>query len=116
MIQIAKVGCCICPLYHLQQYLKDRPYLTRALFCHFNGSTLTRYQFSAVLKKTLQVLGFDYSRYKSHSFRIGAASTAAEIGWSADIIKMAGRWSSDAYKSYVRPVSFSMPTLFKPAC
>jgi len=50
----------------------------------------------------LQILGEEYTRYKSHSFRIGAATNAAIKGVSVDKIKTAGRWKSDAFKSYIQ--------------
>jgi len=46
----------------------------------------------------LQILGEEYTNYKSHSFRIGAAIK----GVAVDEIKTAGRWKSDAFKSYIR--------------
>ena len=41
------------------------------------------------------------SKYASHSFRIGATTTAAAAGLPTWLIKMLGRWSSDAYLTYV---------------
>jgi len=40
--------------------------------------------------------------YSSHSFMIGAATTAAAEGFPAWLIKSLGRWSSDAYLTYIR--------------
>ena len=41
--------------------------------------------------------------YASHSFRIGAATTAAAaVGLSSHLIKPLGRWNGNAYMSYVR--------------
>ena len=39
--------------------------------------------------------------YVSHSFRIGATTTAAEAGHPAWIIKSLDHWSSNAYLSYI---------------
>ena len=37
-----------------------------------------------------------------HSFRIGAATTAAEKGVEDSLIKTLGRWESNAYQTYIR--------------
>ena len=41
--------------------------------------------------------------YSGHSFRIGAATTAAETGVGDAVIQRLGRWKSAAYKGYVQP-------------
>ena len=44
--------------------------------------------------------------YTGHNFRIGAAKIAASCGLPDHLIKILGRWSSDAYQIYIRnPVS-----------
>ena len=40
--------------------------------------------------------------YAGHSFRIGAATSAAAAGIPAHMIQALGHWSSDAFKLYVR--------------
>jgi hypothetical protein len=37
-----------------------------------------------------------------HSFRIGGATILAAAGYPDHVIKLAGRWSSDAFLTYVR--------------
>ena len=72
------------------------------LFCHRDGSPLTRYQFGAVLSKVISKLQLNTACYKTHSFRIGAATWLARKGVSHDAIKAMGRWSSDAFRRYIR--------------
>lgn len=90
-----------CPVKLLSQYLKVHPKHVGPLFCHFDGSPLTRYQFSSVLKKSLSAIGI-FGNYKSHSFRIGMATTCALEGMPDDQIKYLGRWRSGAYLKYIR--------------
>lgn len=51
--------------------------LNRAIFCRFLGKPLTRYQFIAVLAKVLTKSSINVKNFKSHSFRVGAATTLA---------------------------------------
>ena len=77
---------------YVSEFLVDRPNIEGPFFCHFGGKTLSRYQFSAVQKKTFGHLGL-HAHFTSHSFRIGAATMAATQGWTEAEIQTAGRWS-----------------------
>ncbi|XP_062573986.1 uncharacterized protein LOC134235834 [Saccostrea cucullata] len=92
----------ICPVKLLKQYSVQRPVTKGPFFCHFDKSPLTRYQFNAILKKSLSCIGVDNNKYKSHSFGIGGATTASINGMSDDQIQEFGRWGSKAYKRYIR--------------
>ena len=66
-----------------------------------------RFEFDASLKQLLHFCGYDTSGYdtsafKGHSFHIGAATAAALRGDSDVQIRAAGRWTSDAFKKYIR--------------
>jgi hypothetical protein len=73
------------------------------LFRQENGVPLTSRQLNLWLKELL-IGNIDYQNGKisSHSFRIGLATTLGTLGFSADDIKEAGRWSSNAYEIYLR--------------
>lgn len=75
-----------CPYSAIQDFLQVRAKTPGPFFCLFSGQLLTRYQFSAILTKNLNSLGIDSIRYKTHSFRIGAAITLAQQGVHNDII------------------------------
>ena len=106
-ITIQKVGGLACPVRNMAGFLDIRPAIQGPLFCHYGGTPLTRYQFSAILNKVLTIVGFDTRLYKTHSFRIGAVSRAYEMGHSDADIQAAGRWRSDAFKTYIRsPTTF----------
>jgi hypothetical protein len=47
-------------------------------------------------------IDYQNGKISSHSFRIGLATTLGTLGFSADDIKEAGRWSSNAYEIYLR--------------
>ncbi len=72
------------------------------LFVFADGKLLSRSRFVDWLRKGLRMAGIDPTMYCSHSFRIGAATTAAKKGVEDCIIKTLGRWESSAYLQYVR--------------
>lgn len=91
------------PVGALETYMQVTKQLTPndPLFL-YRGKPLTRLVFSDYLNRALRFSGVDPQFYKSHSFRIGAATTAALNGVSDQSIKAWGRWSSDAYQRYIR--------------
>lgn len=93
----------ICPVCMVQGYITNRPNLHTNLFIHIDGTPITKYQFTMVFKKCLMTLNMHHMQFSSHSFRIGAATEAAQIGFNEVKIKNIGRWKSAAYKSYIRP-------------
>ena len=97
-----------CPVHYLRQYSSLRGSAPGPLFCFAGGAPVKTPHFTQQLRRALIFCGLDSSRYKSHSFRIGASSWAAEKGLSdAHWIRHLGRWKSDAFKLYVRqPTSF----------
>ena len=96
----------VCPVQAVKAYLQLRPNFLGSFFRHLSGSPLTRYQFVAVLKSVLQAVGVDSTLYSSHSFRIGAATSASLAGISDEKIAQLGRWKSDSFKTYIRIPKF----------
>ena len=72
------------------------------LFRFSDGRSLTRERFIAKVREVLQQIGIDQTKYCGHSFRIGAATTAAKKGIQDSLKKTLGRWESVAYQLYVR--------------
>jgi len=70
----------------------------------------------AAVTKTLRVLlhqaGVNELQYTSYSFCIGAATIAAAAGLPAWFIKQLGRWSSNAYLTYIH----QQPSLTSQVC
>ena len=86
----------------LVQYLAVRGGTPGPLFLLPNNQSLTRALFSSALKKAFQELHMDHRKFNTHSFRIGAATSAKRAGVSDSHLKALGRWRSDAYLKYVR--------------
>lgn len=91
-----------CPVKALINYLHFRGYLPGLLFVNPSKYPLTPYQFTTFLRTVLKYIGQDPAKFNTHSFRIGAATHAAMLGFSALQIKAMGRWQSDAYLKYLR--------------
>ncbi|XP_016109652.1 uncharacterized protein, partial [Sinocyclocheilus grahami] len=72
------------------------------LFTDDSNRPVTRFWFQKHLKSVLLLSGIPADNFSSHSFRIGAATTAAKKGLSQQQIQALGRWSSEAFKSYIR--------------
>lgn len=91
-----------CPVQAMLNFCKHRGHQPGPLFCHTDMSPVTASQFNIELHRCLMFCGLDTSRYKGHSFRIGAACYAADKGFSDAQIRALGRWKSDAFKVYIR--------------
>ncbi|VDI72008.1 Hypothetical predicted protein [Mytilus galloprovincialis] len=64
-----------------------RPSVEGPLFCHYDTKSLTRDQFTSVLKQSLAVLGYKGSNNKLHPFKIGMATSLLIGGYADDDIK-----------------------------
>ena len=95
-----------CPVEAIKEYLKKRGSSQGPLFINKNGQPVSRSQFSIFLNTTLTAMGEEPSQLKPHSFRIGAATSAATQGVSDDTIQKLGRWKSSAYRRYIKIPKF----------
>ncbi|XP_054841840.1 integrase/recombinase xerD homolog [Eublepharis macularius] len=95
----------LCPVRAADRFLSLRPSLSGPFLMHRDGSPLTRFQFSAILRAGLQVCGLAARDFGTHSFRIGAATVAANLGLPAAAIQAIGRWRSGAFRTYIRPAA-----------
>lgn len=98
-----------CPVRALQNYLCEYKHTTGPLFQFQNGCPVSYSFVAEKLQTVIAFLGLDHNRYKPHSFRIGAATSAYCQGLSEDDIKRMGRWESNAVRRYIRISAFSFP-------
>lgn len=92
----------LCPVSALLNYLVARGKAPGPLFIWSSGQFLTRAHFVVEVQKALELSGVDSSDFNGHSFRIGAATTAAAKGFEDSLIRTLGRWESDAYRRYIK--------------
>ncbi len=88
----------ICPVAALLKYMVLRGEGQGPFFRYEHGKGLTRRVFVVEVKKALVSQGMDAVGISGHSFRIGAATTAAMNGASDEDVKALGRWKSREYK------------------
>ena len=92
-LTIAKSNSNVCTVTSLRDYLlqtHDRE-TCQPLFQFSDGHNLTRAALTNNLRALLLVCGLDTTQYASHSFRIGAATTAGAVGLPDWLIKVLGR-------------------------
>ena len=116
-VYIAKTGNCTCPYTYLIKYLKavriplfSQNFIFRSLRYDKNlkcnvlsSKPLTASRAGEILKEKLLAIGLDPSKFSSHSFRSGGATSAANLNIPDRLFKVHGRWKSDSAKDgYVR--------------
>lgn len=99
---VERTGKELCPVASILAYLSLRGQGPGPLFRFRDGKPLTRPRLVFKLREALQAAGIDCAAYSGHSFRAGAATTAARQGISDTTIKMLGRWKSSAYQLYIK--------------
>ena len=102
----------LCPVAAMLAYLSIRGQTVGPLF-RIEGQCLTREALVKWLRATLLQAGIDPTHFSGHSFRIGAASTAAAKGVAESTVQTLGRWASDSYKRYIRIPREELATISK---
>ena len=98
-VYLGKTDCDVGPVAAILPYLSARGASPGPLFLLENQKPLTRTTFSSAVSGFLNELA---SHYNTHSFRIGAATSAKDAGISDVYVKELGRWKSDAFQHYIR--------------
>lgn len=92
----------LCPVAAVLTYMAVRGPEPGPLFTFKDGKPLTRARFVTQVRQALAAAGVNPKNHSGHSFRSGAATTAARQGISDATIKMLGRWKSNAYQLYIQ--------------
>ena len=77
------------------------PQHTCGRFLTAQGKSLTRHHFSLALTDIPANIGLSIQDFNTHSFRIGAATSAKQANVSDTNIQMLGYWHSNTYKRYI---------------
>ena len=101
-LYLGRTSADLCPVKALLNYLVVRGKSRGPLFKFSDGSYLTRERLVDAVREAIKKAGLNPAKYCGHSFRIGAATAAAEKGMEDSIIKTLGRWRSLAYLEYIR--------------
>ncbi|GAA6097672.1 uncharacterized protein LOC119489294 [Tachysurus ichikawai] len=98
-----------CPFFSMSRYLGLRPHARpdEPLFITEESKAMSRSWLASRLRTACQSCGLSPELYTPHSFRIGAATTAASVT-TIPTLKSLGRWSSTAYERYIRPGTKNM--------
>jgi hypothetical protein len=101
-VVVGTSGTTLCPVTAMAQYIAERGSQPGPFFLNPTKTTLTKAQFISRIRSILQLLGLPHCDYAGHSFRIGAATTAASMGVEDSMIQTLGRWHSAAFLQYIR--------------
>ncbi len=100
---VGATGDLLCPVAAVLGYLAIRPEVPGPLFIYEDGTPLSRSRLVQAVRSALASIGtIDLARYTGHSFRIGAATAAAQAGIPDSMIQTLGRWKSSAFLTYIR--------------
>ena len=91
-----------CPVQYLRNYLQQRPSGSGALFVKDSGLPVQYPQVLSLFEQLAFFIDLPPECYKPHSLRIGATTELHVLGFSNVIIQERGRWSSQAFRRYIR--------------
>ena len=102
-VKIFKTNSSTCPHHAIDCYRKVSGDVTPSASLYQVGRfhPLSRAAVINTVRQLLKQAGIHHPHYSSHSFCIGAATTTAAAGLPAWLIKNLGRWSSNAYITYI---------------
>lgn len=99
---LGRTGRDLCPVAALLGYIAQRGDVAGPFFLTANREPLLKQDFINKFRAVLRALGLPAEDYAGHSFRIGAATSAALAGIEDSMIQTLGRWQSAAFRRYIR--------------
>ncbi len=102
-LHIAQTKPSICSVQHMKAYVQAGYKWHGPLFMFKDGAPLIRKRCLQYIRYSLKHSGYDPMNFNTHSFRIGAATTAAQSGTKQETIQRLGCWRSKAVQAYIRP-------------
>ena len=104
IVDVFQTRSAVCPVQAFVKWdgyrLKERD---QPLFRFSSGEPLTGKRLNEIIRERLQGQeGVDGELISSHSFRAGAASSMAAMGFGDEDIQSVGRWSSRAFLEYIK--------------
>ena len=110
-VVLGRTGDDLCPVSALVDYLGRRGGSSGALFRWQDGTPLSKMRFVEAVRQALTAAQLPAQDYAGHSFRIGAATTAAMAGLEDSTIQTLGWWRSDSYQLYIRMAPHQLASL-----
>ena len=103
-IHLPLIGGSMCPVGAIVACMAHARFQGPAspLFQDTSGSAVSYELFASVLRLLVRAAGLSHLHLTPHSFRIGAATTAAHCGIPDSAIKALGRWQSVSYQTYTK--------------
>ncbi len=101
-VTLGWTGTGLCPVRAVLAFLVQRKAGPGPFFRDQAGDALTRKAFVAEVRKALVKAGIASQDISGHSFRIGAATAAAQCGATEAEIKALKRWRNREYQGYMR--------------
>lgn len=101
-IVVGRTDSPLCPVAAILKYIEVRGDTPGPFFVDSSHKALTKQKFVSQIRIILNSIGLQQDQYAGHSFRIGAATTAALAGVEDSTIQTLGRWHSAAFLQYIR--------------
>ena len=112
-VVVGRTSSELCPVQATLDYIQKRGNARGPFFTGNGKEAVTKSWFVSQLRSILAAAGLPQDQFAGHSFRIGAATTAALVGMEDSTIQTLGRWHSAAFLQYIRMPKTQLATLSK---